>query len=192
MVAGAILLGSAAPARAQATDAPRPAVFGRVGYGRFMDDEGSLGSGGSFGVGAMVPLWRSLGLQATVDRHRHERTTESGPIFEGREWLTAVRLTYSFMPDAAVRPFIGAGLGVLSSTRRSVFPTFVSGPTGPPVPGPPEIFEYDDTERIFSMAAGVDATLHRHLALVGDVSIDVSRPSALSSLRVNIGAGWRW
>jgi opacity protein-like surface antigen len=177
-----------------------PMIFGRVGWARLTDDEGSLGSGGTVGVGAIVPFTPRLAVQATYDRHRHRRdldlvgppgSTASGG-FTGTEQLVAAKALLFFHADKSIRPYAGLGLSFLDSKRVSTFPTFVPQPNGFPIPGPPEVFRYHSQGAGLGFAAGVDVRATSRLSVLGDLTLDLNEPDALGSTRLTVGAGWRF
>ena len=207
--------GQAEPSRAAPTVQPSrtqsnrfaPTVFGRVGWARLTDDEGSLGDGTTVGVGIIVPVasnvgfWRSVAVQIAYDRHDHRRDLESGAPpgivfsgggFTGTEQLVTAKALYFFREDAAVRPYAGIGVGFLDSERQSEFPTFVLQPGNMVVPGPSEIFRYHTTGAGLGFAAGVEARMTRRLSLLGDLTLDLNQREALGSTRLAVGAGWRF
>ncbi|HSC28089.1 MAG TPA: outer membrane beta-barrel protein [Vicinamibacterales bacterium] len=201
-----LLAASAAPQpvvspRAQAGGTRHaPVIFGRVGWARFTDDEGSLGDGTSVGFGVIVPLTRRFGIQVAYDRHDHRRDFEPvGPLgattsggFSGTEQLVTAKALFFFLAGHAVRPYAGIGVGFLDSRRVSEFPTFVFSPEGVPLPGPAEIFTYHTRGAGLGFAAGVDARVTDRISVIGDLTLDLSSPDALGSTRLTVGAGWRF
>jgi hypothetical protein len=177
-----------------------PTVFGRVGWARLTDDEGSLGGGTTMGVGVIVPIWRRVALQVAYDRHDHRRDLESGAPpgivvtggFTGTEQLVTAKALFYFREGAAVRPYAGIGVGYLDSERQSEFPTFVLQPGNMVVSGPPEIFRYHTTGAGLGFAAGVDARVTRRLSLLGDLTLDLNQREALGSTRLTVGVGWKF
>jgi opacity protein-like surface antigen len=177
-----------------------PMIFGRVGWARLTDDEGSLGSGGTVGVGAIVQFTPRIAVQASYDRHTHRRDLESpGPPgstasggFTGTEQLLTAKALFFFHADKRVRPYAGIGLSYLDSERVSTFPTFVPQPNGFPTPGPPEIFRYHTQGAGLGFAAGMDVRVTRRLSVLGDLTLDLNNPDALGSTRLTVGAGWRF
>jgi hypothetical protein len=177
-------------------------VFARVGWASFADDEGGLGDGGSVGAGAIVRVWRNIGVQVAYDRHSHRREIESGGPpgsnvtggFTGTEQLLTVKTLFFARAGRAVRPYAGIGVGYLDSKRMSEFPTFTLPPQGIPipVPGPPEIFRYHTRGAGMGFAAGALARVTNRLVVLGDISVDFANPDALSSARLTAGAGYRF
>jgi hypothetical protein len=189
----------------QATPVSKPQVgdvmiFGRVGWARFTDDEGSLGDGTNVGVGVILPIWRHIGVQVAYDRHQHRRDLElTGPPgvqpsggFTGTEQLLTAKALFFFRSGEAVRPYAGIGVGFLDSERVSEFPTYVSQPGQPSVLGPPEIFRYHTQGAGLGFAVGVDARVTPRVSLLGDLTLDLNNPDALGSTRLTVGAGWRF
>lgn len=178
-----------------------PTVFGRVGWARLTDDEGSLGDGMTVGVGVMMPIWNRVAIQLAYDRHDHRRDLESGAPpgivfsgggFTGTEQLVTAKGLFFFREEAAVRPYAGIGIGFLDSKRVSEFPTFVRQPGNIVVPRPSEVFRYHTTGAGLGFSAGVDARVTRRLSLLGDLTLDLSQAEALGSTRLTVGAGWRF
>jgi hypothetical protein len=175
-------------------------VFGRAGWARFTDDEGSLGDGTTAGIGAIVPLADRVGVQIAYDRQSHRRELESvppgaasSPAFTGTEQLLTVKALFFFRHDKAVRPYAGIGAGLLQSKRESRFPTFVLPPGSFfPVPGPVEVLRYRTRGAGLGFAAGFDARVTARLALLADLTFDSSSAEALGSTRLTAGAGWRF
>ncbi len=180
--------------------AGRVLIFGRVGWTRLTDDEGTLGDGGSVGVGTIVALTPRIGVQVAYDRHDHRRDFETGgPTgkygvrgFTGTEQLVTAKVLFFFRAGQRVRPYVGIGGGFLDSERVSEFPRFVPGPQGFPEPGPPEVFRYHTTGRGFGFATGMDVRVSTRFSVLGDLTLDLNDPDALGSTRLTIGAGWRF
>jgi Outer membrane protein beta-barrel domain len=185
---------------AASNTADRVMVFGRVGWAGFSDDEGSLGSGTTSGVGVIVPIWRNIGLQVAYNRHDHRRDLESpGPPgtqvhggFSGTEQIVTAKTLFFFRQGQAFRPYAGLGIGWLDSERVSEFPTFELQPNGIVSPGPSETFRYHSQESGLGVSVGADARVARRVSVLGDLTLDLTRPSAFGSTRLTIGAGWRF
>jgi Outer membrane protein beta-barrel domain len=175
-------------------------VFGRVGWAGFSDDEGSLGSGAAAGIGLVVPVWRNIGIQVAYDRHNHRRDLEpAGPPgtqvhggFTGTEQIVTAKTLFFFRQGQAFRPYAGLGIGWLDSKRVSEFPTFELQPNGIVSPGPSETFRYHSQESGLGFSVGADARVARRLSVLGDLTLDLTHPSAYGSTRLTIGAGWRF
>jgi Outer membrane protein beta-barrel domain len=175
-------------------------VFVRAGWASLADDEGRLGDGGSVGAGVIVRVWRNIGVQVAYDRHAHRRDITSGPPgstatggFSGTEQLLTVKTLFFARDGHAVRPYGGIGVGYLRSKRMSEFPTFVLPPGSFfPVPGAPEIFEYQTRGAGMGFSAGAVAQISNRFSVLGDVSLDFANPNALSSARLTAGAGYRF
>ena len=181
-----------APRRSTAAASSHPVIFGRVGWGRIDDDEGSLGSGASIGAGVLVPIARRLGLQIQYDRQTRSREFEFGRGFFGTEQLVTAKALFFFRSSEAVRPYAGVGLGFMDSRRRSVSPTFSLGPGLQVISGPPEIFRYHTSGGTLGFAVGMEARVTSRLSMLGDLTLDLGSPEALSSTRLTIGAGWHF
>ena len=120
-----------APSRARSLTRAPGIVFARAGWSGLSDDEGSLGSGATFGAGVVVPLGLRFGLQIAYDRQTHRRDLESGAPpgvapppagFSGTEQLFTAKALMFFREDKAVRPYAGLGLGLFDSRRVSRIP----------------------------------------------------------------------
>jgi len=186
---------SAPPSRA-----PRE-VFVRFGSAGLSDDEGSLGTGATVGAGVIVPLGRRFAAQIAYDRHTHERMFETAAPpgvpsnrrgFTGTEQLVTGKALIFFRRDNAFRPYAGMGVGFLDSERVSEFPNYVIQHGGGIVSAPPDIYRYHTTEFALGFATGFDARVWKQLSILGDLSLDLSNPSALSSARLTAGAGWNF
>jgi hypothetical protein len=180
--------------------APRE-VFVRFGWAGLSDDEGSLGTGASVGAGVIVPLGRRFAAQLAYDRHTHRRdfddaappgVSAGGRGFTGTEHLVTAKALIFFRRDMAFRPYAGMGVGFLDSERVSEFPNYVSQPGGGIVSAPPDIYRYHTTEFALGFATGFDARVWKQFSILGDLSLDLSNPSALSSARLSVGGGWNF
>jgi len=152
-LAALVLAGVSAPAAAQ--PAPdRLFVFGSLGIGEVVDDEGSIGTGIDLGGGAGAWLGRSLALDLAIERMGHERQT-AFLGWEGHALRVMGRARYHFRaPASRTRPFVGGGLGVMRSsgtvTERHV-DTFAPGP------GPRR--DWDSTGLAWEGGGGVEVTV---------------------------------
>jgi hypothetical protein len=195
--------GDVQPPVAQAAStsrAPRE-VFVRFGWAGLSDDEGSLGTGASVGAGVIVPLGRRFAAQIAYDRHTHRRDFDDAAPpgiapsrrgFSGTEQLVTSKALIFFRRDRAFRPYAGMGVGFLDSERVSEFPNYISQPGGGIVSAPPDIYRYHTTEFALGFAAGFDARVWKQFSILGDLSLDLSNPSALSSARLTAGGGWNF
>lgn len=174
----------------QGTEKRNTAIaFGRAGWARLTDDEGSLGGGGSSGAGAIVPIGRRVAVQVAYDRHDHRREFEFGRTFQGTEQLVSAKALFFLQPDQAIRPYVGIGPGVIDSERTSESPTFQ--PRGAfPVQGQPEIFSYRTRGVMLGLATGFEARVGHRLSVLGELTLDLGSRVALDSTRLTIGAGW--
>ena len=176
-------------------------VFARVGRAGFSDDEGSLGSGATVGVGVVVPFGRRFGVQIAYDRQKHKRVfgggappdiAPSGGRFVGTEQLVTAKALIFFRAGKAIQPYAGIGAGLLDSKRTSTFSTYFMGPGGIVAAGPFEVFRYHSSEISLGFAAGFDARVTRGFSILSDLTLDLSRPSAFSSARLTAGAGFHF
>lgn len=167
-------------------------MFGRIGRAQLTDDEGSLGSGGTMGAGVRLPIGRRLALQAAYDQQTRRRDFEFGRNFSGTEKLFTGKLLWLFRTGKQVQPYAGLGLGVLNSSSQSESPTWTLGPRNQVIQGPIETLKSRSRSTVLGFAAGADVRLFRHLAVVGDVTLDMGGREALGSSRLTLGAGWRF
>jgi hypothetical protein len=176
-------------------------AFARIGRAGFSDDEGSLGGGTTVGVGVVVPLGRRFGLQIAYDRQKHKRVfgggappeiAPSGGRFVGTEQLVTAKALIFFRADKAIQPYAGIGAGLLDSKRASTFSTYFMGPGGIVAAGPFEVFRYHSSEVSLGFAAGFDARVTHGFSILTDLTLDLSRPSAFSSTRLTVGAGFHF
>ena len=167
-------------------------LFARAGGGQLNDDEGSLGSGGTWGTGVRVPIGRRMALQAAYDRQNRRRDFEFGRNFTGTETLFTGKLLWSFRTEKPVRPYVGLGLGVMNSRSRSDSPTWTLGPRNQVIQGPIETSESRSRSTMLGLAVGADVRLYRCLSVVGDITLDMRGRQAFSSTRLTLGAGWRF
>jgi hypothetical protein len=112
--------------------------------------------------------------------------------FTGTEQLVTGKALIFFRRDNAFRPYAGMGVGFLDSERVSEFPNYVIQHGGGIVSAPPDIYRYHTTEFALGFATGFDARVWKQLSILGDLSLDLSNPSALSSARLTAGAGWNF
>jgi len=116
VLASLLLVVLAAPAAGQGSSEGRGSVFGSLGFGELVDDEGSIGSGVDVGAGVGVRLGRSLALDLAIEQLSHDRPTDF-LSWDGRALRVMGRARYSFrQPSASARPFVGGGLGVMRSS----------------------------------------------------------------------------
>ena len=190
-----------APSRARSLTRAPGIVFARAGWSGLSDDEGSLGSGATFGAGVVVPLGPRFGLQIAYDRQTHRRDLESGAPpgvapppagFSGTEQLFTAKALMFFRADKAVRPYAGLGLGLLDSRRVSEFPNYTVGPGGIIVPVGSEVYRYHSSDVGLGFAAGLDGRVTTRFSILADLTLDLARESALGSTRLTVGGGWRF
>jgi hypothetical protein len=190
--------GGIGPQPAPAAAAPTPSgpspfvVMAHAGRGQVSDDEGGLGGGATVGGGVRVPLGRRTGLQISYDRQQRTRDFEFGRRFTGTEQLLMGRMLWFFRTAEAVRPYIGAGIGLLASRSVSESPTLSLAPGLQLMPGPVERHEARSRGMAIGFSTGMDARIARHLSLLADLSIDIEGRHALASTRLTVGAGWRF
>jgi hypothetical protein len=170
----------------------RVVVFGRAGRAQLTDDEGSLGSGGTWGTGVRVPIGERLGLQLAYDQQIRRRDFEFGRSYSGTERLATGKVLWFFRTNARVRPYAGIGAGVLVSQSRSDSPTWTLTPGNIVLPGALETSRSKSRSTVLGFATGADVRLPRHLSLVGDLTLDLGGRQAYGSTRLTLGAGWRF
>ena len=204
------LVDAAVISRAGTDQAPAPSgvrsltrapgiVFARTGWSGLSDDEGSLGSGATFGAGVVVPLGSRLGLQIAYDRQTHRRDLGSGAPpgvapppagFSGTEQLFTAKAQMYFRSDKAVRPYAGIGLGLFDSRRVSEFPNYTVEAGGIIVPIGSEVYRYHSSDVGLGFAAGLDSRVTTRFSILADLTLDLARESALGSTRLTVGGGW--
>ena len=190
-----------APSTARSLTRAPGIVFARAGWSGLSDDEGSLGSGATFGAGVVVPFGSRFGLQVAYDRQKHRRDLESGAPpgvrpppagFSGTEQLFTAKTLIYFRSDKAVRPYAGIGLGLFNSRRVSEFPNYAAVPGGIIVPVGSEVFRYHSRDVGLGFAAGIDARVTTRFSILADLTLDLARQSALGSTRLTVGGGWHF
>ena len=189
-----------APSTARSLTRAPGIVFVRAGWSGLSDDEGSLGSGATFGAGVVVPLGSRFGLQIAYDRQTHRRDLGSGAPpgvppppagFSGTEQLFTAKALMFFREDKAVRPYAGLGLGLFDSRRVSEFPNYTVGPGGI-VPIGSEVYRYRSIDVGLGFAAGLDGRVTTRFSILADLTLDLARESALGSTRLTVGGGWHF
>jgi hypothetical protein len=106
------------------------------------DDETFLGRGPTAGAGVSVAISRHFSVEGEAAWGSHHR--DSGYLeVQGHALTTAGRLSFAFRnPDAAVRPFVSAGVTWTRSSDVFTTSSLAPGPTGQPVTGPSARAEY--------------------------------------------------
>jgi hypothetical protein len=94
-------------------------AYGGLGYGRFYDDEGSLGSGLTYRVGAEWRPWRRVGFEAELFGIRFNR----GDLFhvEGNTQFVLANATYYFS-RSRVQPYVKGGIGAYRTNYTYSWP----------------------------------------------------------------------
>jgi hypothetical protein len=122
----ALYLGAAVPVLAQRAPRPveearSPEAFFHIGRFRVGSDEGSIGSGPSYGGTLTVPIWQRLAVEVDVQTsHVVRRVGQDGDLVETRRTLLIPSLLYRFGHEA-VYGFVGAGTGVEFGRSASRF-----------------------------------------------------------------------
>ncbi len=115
----AVMTGTAS---AQSSRTSRPlSVSVGSGWGGLWDDETNLGRGAPLAAGVALPVSDHLQLSGDVDWTHHVRN--AGYLAAKSDLIASmVRGTFVFgQPRASVRPFAGAGLGVMRSSGTLTF-----------------------------------------------------------------------
>ena len=130
-------------------------VFGGVGLASLWDDETFLGRGLLLSGGVAVPLGSHAIVEGELAWASHHR--DSGYLAaDGTPIIGMARLSWLFRPAAArVRPFAGAGLGVVHSTGFLTTRTTLLGPNGFPIDGPSIRTDWSLTQPAVEFGAGV-------------------------------------
>ena len=157
--------GAVSSVHAQTTADTGLVVSAGSGWGGLWDDETNLGRGAPVAGGVAAVLGGKLRIGADVDWTSHVR--DSGYLrTEGTLVGTFARATYLFgASDSALRPLVGAGLGVLHSTGTLITSSFVAGPNGLPTPGPEVRQPWSLTHKAYELHGGMQVRLNDRLAL---------------------------
>jgi opacity protein-like surface antigen len=157
-------------------------VFGFVGYGRILDDEGSLGDGVNFAGGVGHRFTRRLGVEAEVAGFRHSRDIGADRGYKGSGVLVLGNAVIH-LSNGRVQPYLLGGAGVLhyrNKPQSDVSSRTVTG-TG------------------FAMDAGVGLKIFasEHISIRPDFRLVAgSAGDAIESpfidLRAAIGIGYHW
>jgi hypothetical protein len=113
--AGAALLLMVAAARAQPAAVE---VFGQVGLARAAGDEGSLGTGPSFGGALMAPIRPWLAFDVDIQVTRARRRFSSNVEFRANQVLISPSLVYR-RGNRRVYFFAGGGIGAEFVTKNN-------------------------------------------------------------------------
>lgn len=120
------------------------------------DDETFLGRGPTLGAGVAAPMGRHLSAEGELGWGTHRR--DSGYLKVDGHAVTATgRLSFAFRrPEAAVRPFVSAGLTWRKSTDLFTSPYLAVGPNGQPVAGSTQRSEYRTSLGAWEFGAGME------------------------------------
>jgi hypothetical protein len=175
-------------------------LFGGTGWLSLWDDETFLGNGVLVSAGISKPIVAGLAIEGEVAWATHHR--DAGYLSaDGTPVVGTARLFYVFRSEAArVRPFAGAGLGVLHSTGHLTTHSVVRGPGPVPVSGPSTRRDWSFTDPVLEFGAGViinagDRAFVRPAFRWTSVS-STTRPRSLLEPplwvpRVDVTVGWR-
>jgi hypothetical protein len=138
-------------------------VFGQIGVARAAGDEGSLGTGASYGAAVTVPIVSRWAVDVDVAAVRARRTFSYAPELRGRQTLISPSLVYR------------------RGSERAYF--FAGGGTGA---------ELSDEGRFMMLLGkcGVVVSPTRRLLLRGDFLVGFSK--VLPNVGVRFGIGYRF
>jgi hypothetical protein len=175
-------------------------LFGGAGWMSLWDDETFLGNGALVAVGVSKPIVSHLAVEGEVAWASHHR--DAGYLSaDGTPLIAAARVLYVFRSAMArVRPFAGAGLGLLHSAGYLTTQSVVRGPGPVPVSGPSVRRDWSFTDPAVEFGAGViinagDRAFVRPAFRWTSVS-STSRPRSLLEPplwmpRIDVTIGWR-
>jgi len=155
-------------------------VVGMIGYGRFGDDEGSLGNGLCLGGGAGYTFSSRVGMEVVVETLNYSRDFDSSARFEG-ETLTVVANVLYYFSAKRTRPYVLGGVGLLHSTRRSEF-RFEEGT---------ERFSFTDDRWAFNLGSGVRIGVSERFAVRPEFRVLIGR-GLLNVLQGSVGFVYDW
>jgi opacity protein-like surface antigen len=120
------------------------------------DDETFLGRGPTAGAGAAWAITQNLSVEGEADWSTNHR--DSGYLkVDGNAFTAAGRLSYAFRRrEAAVRPFVSAGVVWRKSTDLFTSEHLTLGPNGSPVPAPAERATYRTSLGGYELGTGVE------------------------------------
>lgn len=179
---------------------PRPnrvTVAVNMAVGSFWSDESHLGVGPMLGVAVRFQPWARWGFEFDTRRYTVERRfARSGVVFAGEGVEVTGAVTY-FMRTSGARPFISAGVGILSSERESRFPTTalpspLDGTPGPPLVVGEQVFHSSDTRAGLSVGGGIDIPLTAHVSLRPEARSLWGAGSVLSPVELGASVGFGW
>ncbi len=120
------------------------------------DDETFLGRGPTAGAGVAWHITQNLSAEGEADWSTNHRNSGYLKV-DGNALTAAARLSYAFRRrEAAVRPFVSAGVVWRKSTDLFTSEHLVMGPTGAPVPGPIERSTYRTSLAGYEFGTGVE------------------------------------
>jgi hypothetical protein len=131
-------------------------LLGGTGWLSLWDDETFLGNGVLVSAGVSKPIATHLAVEGEIAWASHHR--DAGYLSaDGTPLIGTARVFYTFRSAAArVRPFAGAGLGVLHSTGYLTTRSVVRGPgPGGPAPGPSARRDWSFTDPALEFSGGV-------------------------------------
>ena len=129
------------------------------------DDETFLGRGPSVGAGAAVAITRNLSAEAEAGYGTNHR--DSGYLaVDGTAFTAAGRLSYAFRRrEAAVRPFVSAGVVWRKSTDLFTTAYAVPGTNGLPVPGATQRTTYRTSLGGWEFGTGMEIRASEHFKI---------------------------
>ncbi len=129
------------------------------------DDETFLGRGPTVGGGAAIAITRNLSAEAEAAWGTNHR--DSGYLkVDGTALTTTGRLTYSFRNrNAAVRPFVSAGVAWRRSTDVFASSSVILGTNGQPVPGATQRSTYRTSLGGYEFGTGMEIRASEHFKI---------------------------
>jgi len=180
----------------------RWSVAGHVAWSQVSDDEGSLGSGTSFGGALGYRLGRRWEVQVRTDRTTHERTAAGGQVrWNGDATELGMNVLARFRGGTTVQPFVGGGVSVVRYTGTACNPCAGAAvPSDPSYVAPaPAASAWSATGRGFTGTAGVEVFVRPTLSIQPDVRVTFSGVSAprspeppISLFCVGVAAAYHW
>lgn len=129
------------------------------------DDETFLGRGPTVGGGAAVAVTQHLSAEGEAGFGTNHR--DSGYLkVEGTAFTATGRLSYAFRHrEAAVRPFVSAGLLWRRSTDVLTSAYLVPGPNGLPIPGATQRSTYRTSLGGYEFGTGLEIKASEHFKI---------------------------
>ncbi len=153
-------------------------LYGGIGYGKFFDDEGSLGSGPTYKAGVGRRVSNRLAVRAEILGIHHTR----GDYFHvaGNSLFVLGNAVY-FFSKSRVQPYVLAGIGAHKTNYRYSWPGTANGE-----------YRISKTGLAADFGAGVKLFLSRRWSLDPEFRVAVSRSyySLANYLSANLTYHW--